>query len=78
MDSPELGTIGPSTYNRQEGHRENGFLMATGLDIKAGTELSEGRAVDICATILDLMEAKLPDYFDGQPIPLRQPTSKHI
>lgn len=78
VDSPELGRIGPITYNRPGGHRENGFLMAKGSGIKAGSKLSQGRAIDLGATILDFMGAKIPDYFDGQPLPLRQTTSNFL
>ena len=66
VDSPDLGRIGPITYNRPGGHRENGFLMAAGPRIAAGAELQSGRAVDVGATILDLMGAKIPNYFDGK------------
>ena len=65
VDSPDLGRIGPITYNRPGGHREHGFLMATG-DRISNSRLQSGRAVDVGATILDLMGAKVPDYFDGK------------
>ncbi|MEL6928083.1 MAG: alkaline phosphatase family protein [Cyanobacteria bacterium J06600_6] len=65
VDSPDLGRIGPITYNRPGGHRENGFLMAKGPRISPNSELQSGRAVDVGATILDLMGAEVPDYFDG-------------
>jgi predicted AlkP superfamily phosphohydrolase/phosphomutase len=68
IDSPDLGRIGPITYNRPGGHRENGFLLAKGPGIEPGSDLSEGRAVDIGATVLNLMGAKTPDYFDGKPL----------
>lgn len=66
IDSPNIGRIGPITYNRPGGHREHGFLMIKGSRISPGIELKDGRAVDIGATILDLMGANIPDYFDGQ------------
>jgi hypothetical protein len=68
VDSPDLGRIGPITYNRPGGHRENGFLMAKGPGISPNSTLSTGRAVDVGATILNLMGAKIPDYFDGKPL----------
>ncbi|AFZ37214.1 type I phosphodiesterase/nucleotide pyrophosphatase [Stanieria cyanosphaera PCC 7437] len=68
VDSPDLGRIGPITYNRPGGHREHGFLLAAGPGIKPGSDLIDGRAVDLSATILNLMGAKLPDYFDGKPL----------
>jgi len=66
VDSPDLGRIGPITYNRPGGHREHGFLMAKGPRISPNSELQSGRAVDVGATILDLMGAEIPDYFDGK------------
>ena len=66
VDSPDLGRIGPITYNRPGGHREHGFLMAKGPRISPSGGLQSGRAVDVGATILDLMGAEIPDYFDGK------------
>lgn len=68
VDSPDIGRIGPITYNRPGGHRENGFLMAKGPGIQPGSELIKGRAVDVGATILNLMGADIPEYFDGEPL----------
>lgn len=68
VDSPDLGRIGPITYNRPGGHREHGFLMAVGPGIEPGSHLNHGRAVDLSATILNLMGAELPAYFDGKPL----------
>ena len=66
IDSPDIGRIGPITYNRPGGHREHGFLMARGPRISHDIQLKDGRAVDVGATILDLMGAEIPDYFDGK------------
>jgi predicted AlkP superfamily phosphohydrolase/phosphomutase len=68
VDSPDLGRIGPITYNRPGGHREHGFLMAAGPGIEPGSHLTHGRAVDLSATILNLMGAEIPTYFDGKPL----------
>ncbi|MDJ0634035.1 MAG: alkaline phosphatase family protein [Xenococcaceae cyanobacterium MO_188.B29] len=68
VDSPDVGRIGPVTYNRPGGHRENGFLLAKGQGIAPNSNLSTGRAVDIGATILNLMGATIPNYFDGKPL----------
>ncbi len=68
VDSPDVGRIGPITYNRPGGHRENGFLLAKGKEIQAKDNLTDGRAVDIAATILNLMGATIPDYFDSKPL----------
>lgn len=66
VDSPDIGRIGPITYNRPGGHREHGFLMAKGPRISPQNCLEAGRAVDVGATILDLMGAEIPAYFDGK------------
>lgn len=68
VDSPDLGRIGPITLNRPGGHRAQGFLMAKGPGIESGSVLKDGAAVDLAPTILTLMEAPLPDYFDGKPL----------
>ena len=68
VDSPDIGRIGPITYNRPGGHRENGFLMAKGPNIEPNSDLTEGRAVDVGATILNLMGADIPEHFDGKPL----------
>ncbi|MEO1465025.1 MAG: alkaline phosphatase family protein, partial [Cyanobacteria bacterium J06633_1] len=52
IDSPDIGRIGPITYNRPGGHREHGFLMAKGPGIPSSRNLTSGRAVDVGATIL--------------------------
>lgn len=66
VDSPDIGRIGPITYNRPGGHREHGFLMIKGPRIKPQSSFAPGRAVDVGATILDLMGADIPEYFDGK------------
>ena len=68
VDSPDIGRIGPITYNRPGGHRENGFLMAKGPNIEPQSNLTEGRSLDIGATILGLMGADIPAHFDGKPL----------
>ncbi|NEO60773.1 MAG: nucleotide pyrophosphatase [Moorea sp. SIO4G2] len=66
VDSPDVGRIGPITYNRPGGHRARGFLMASGPGITPGSSLPEAHPVDIAPTILTLMGAPIPDYFDGK------------
>ena len=68
VDSPELGRIGPITLNRPGGHRARGFVMAQGPGIAAGSSVEGGAAIDLAPTILALMGAPLPDYFDGKPL----------
>lgn len=61
-----MGCIGLVTYNRPGGHSEHGFLMAKGPRISPESSFADGRAVDVGATILDLMGADIPPYFDGK------------
>ena len=68
VDSPDFGRIGPVTYNRPGSHRPHGFLLAKGPGIQAGSDLPEGHPVDIAPTILKLMNAPIPEYFDGKPL----------
>ncbi|HBB32471.1 MAG TPA: nucleotide pyrophosphatase [Cyanobacteria bacterium UBA8803] len=68
VDSPDVGRIGPVIYYRPGGHRASGFFMAKGAGIASGSSLPGGRAVDVGATILELMGAPIPDYFDGKPL----------
>lgn len=68
VDSPDVGRVGPVTFNRPGGHRSQGFLMAKGPDIAAGSELQNGRVIDLAPTILSLLDAPIPDYLDGQPL----------
>ncbi|MGD1917656.1 MAG: alkaline phosphatase family protein [Pleurocapsa sp.] len=68
VESPDVGRIGPITYNRPGGHRENGFFMAKGTGIEPQSEMTTGRAVDIGATILNYMGAEVPQHFDGKPL----------
>ncbi|MBW4564841.1 MAG: alkaline phosphatase family protein [Mojavia pulchra JT2-VF2] len=66
VDSPDIGRIGPIIYYRPGGHRPRGFLMAKGPNIAPGSSLPEGQILDLAPTILELMGAPIPDYFDGK------------
>jgi predicted AlkP superfamily phosphohydrolase/phosphomutase len=72
IDSPQYGRIGPIYFNRTGAHRPRGFVIAKGPGIEAGSDLPEAHAVDLTATILDLMDAPIPEYMDGKPIRLRK------
>jgi predicted AlkP superfamily phosphohydrolase/phosphomutase len=67
-DSPELGRVGPIPFFRSGGHNANGFLLAAGPGIAAGSALPESRAVDLAPTILALMGAPQPQHLEGRPI----------
>ena len=68
VDSPKFGRIGPIYFNRTGAHRPRGFWFVKGPGIEAGSNLPEAHAVDLAPTILDLMEAPIPEYMDGKPL----------
>ena len=66
IDSSRLGRVGPLTHCRAGGHKSQGFLLGKGPDIPAGFELPQGGTVDLAPTILNLMNAKIPEHLDGK------------
>ncbi|GAB4530277.1 MAG: alkaline phosphatase family protein [Pleurocapsa sp.] len=66
VDSSSLGRIGPLTHCRSGGHKSQGFLMAKGTKIPSNFNLFGGEVVDLAPTILDLMDAPIPDYLEGK------------
>ncbi len=66
IDHPTFGRVGPVPYRRTGSHRSQGFLTVRGPNIPAGSTLPAGHAVDLAPTILELMGAPIPDYFDGE------------
>lgn len=66
VDSPKLGRVGPLTHCRAGGHKGQGFLLGKGPDIPTGFNLPAGEAVDLAPTILNLMDAEIPEYLDGK------------
>ena len=65
IDHPRLGRIGPVPYRRTGSHRARGFWMLKGPDVGAHTTLPSGHAVDLAATILELMQAPAAAPLDG-------------
>ncbi|NEO02632.1 MAG: nucleotide pyrophosphatase, partial [Moorea sp. SIO3I7] len=49
-------------------HRSDGFLVIQGQDIEPGSSLPAGHSLDLAPTILNLMGAPIPDYFQGKPL----------
>lgn len=76
IDHPEFGRIGPVPYRRTGSHRGRGFLTVRGPGIDAGSTLPDGHGVDLAPTILELMGAPIPEYFDGKPLVLRKQVSE--
>lgn len=66
VDSSDLGRIGPVPYLRTGSHRANGFFMAQGPNITPGSALPVAHALDLAPTILDLMGAPIPQYYEGK------------
>ncbi|MBE7382997.1 MAG: alkaline phosphatase family protein [Leptolyngbya sp. SIO1E4] len=68
IEDSELGRMGPVPYRRTGSHRPRGFLTVCGPGIEAGSQLAESHGVDLAPTILELMGAPIPEYFDGKPL----------
>ncbi|NEQ82890.1 MAG: nucleotide pyrophosphatase [Moorea sp. SIO2I5] len=70
VESPDVGRIGPVPHYRSGSHRPEGFIIAAGPDIASGVDFGGGHALDLPPTILELMGAPIPEYFEGKPLPL--------
>ena len=68
IDSPDAGRIGPLPFYRTAGHHNEGFLLAAGPGIAAGSELPDGETVDLAPTILRSLEAPIGNHFEGHPL----------
>jgi predicted AlkP superfamily phosphohydrolase/phosphomutase len=68
VESPDIGRIGPLPHFRTGSHRSQGFFIAQGPGIEPGSSLPTARSLDLTPTILHLMGAPIPDYFDGSPM----------
>jgi hypothetical protein len=66
VDSPDIGRIGPIPYFRAGSRWERGFFMVKGLGITPGSELPTSEVIDLPPTILQLMNAPIPEYFEGK------------
>ncbi|MEB3360484.1 MAG: alkaline phosphatase family protein [Synechococcales bacterium] len=75
LESPSFGRIGPVPYQRTGSHTPNGFML---LHNGSGYTLASERqasALDLAPTLLDLMGAPIPDYFEGQSLLTKQPVA---
>ena len=67
-DSSRFGRIGPFMHHRPGGHRGKGFVISKGPGITPGSKNDDVEAVDIAPTILQLLNAPVPDHLDGHPM----------
>jgi predicted AlkP superfamily phosphohydrolase/phosphomutase len=66
VSHPLLGIIGPMPHFRAGSHRHTGFLLASGPCISAGSTIEGGHALDIAPTILNLLDARIPQHIRGK------------
>lgn len=71
VNSPDFGRVGPISYFRSGSHRNPGFVMVKGPEFVPGSNLPDSEVVDLPATILDLMGAKIPEYFEGHSLRIK-------
>jgi hypothetical protein len=73
VDHPTLGRVGPVPYSRPGGHRPQGFLMLDSPGENTQSFHSQaGGAIDLAPTLLDLMNAPIPQYLDGKSLLSRE------
>jgi len=63
---PDLGKIGPVPHFRAGSHRHTGFMIASGAKIKSNEQITNGHALDVAPTILNLLGKKIPSYMKGK------------
>ena len=68
VESKEYGRIGPVPYYRSGGHRHEGFMVAAGGSIPKSKMTFRGHAMDLPATILDLIGVQVPEHIEGRPL----------
>lgn len=74
VDSAEYGRIGPFHHYRGGSHRPNGFMLAAGPNIPKESDKLEGHVMDMAPTILNLMDAEVPEYLEGESL-LKAPSA---
>ncbi len=75
VDSPEYGRFGPLPPYRAGSHRAEGFILAVTPDLDTEVPFSGGHVLDLAPTILKLMGAPIPEYLEGQPLPIQSKTA---
>ena len=71
VESPKFGSIGPVPYQRTGSHTPNGFMLVHSPSHELGESGSTGSALDLAPTILELMNAEIPDHFEGRSLVTR-------
>ncbi|HEY7944342.1 MAG: hypothetical protein ACHP7M_06360 [Burkholderiales bacterium] len=73
-ESPVVGQVYAPVYHphapRSGDHTANSQLWVSGPGIPATAKVRYGNVLDIAPTILDALGVALPDWLDGQPLPL--------
>lgn len=65
VDSDRFGRIGPAPFRRTGDHYNQGFFALCGREISPRT-LPPADLVDLAPTLLDLMNVRRPNHFDGR------------
>ncbi len=68
IESPAFGRIGPVPFRRSGAHTRNGFMFLKSGTIKPGSTFPTCRPLDITPTILDLLGAPVPAYYEGRSV----------
>lgn len=66
VDGVGIGRIGPVPYYRTGGHKNAGFMIATGPDVATRPTIGSAEVVDFAPTILDLLGAPIPVHYEGR------------
>jgi predicted AlkP superfamily phosphohydrolase/phosphomutase len=67
IEHPRVGRIGPVPFRRTGGHSPAGFAMVAGPGIEPA-DLGRRAALDVPATILALLDRRIPAEFEGRPL----------
>lgn len=66
VESDTHGRMGPAPFQRSGSHSDRGFLFIQSPQVKPGSDLSDGHALDLAPTLLALMDAPQPEHLEGR------------
>lgn len=75
VESPAFGRIGPVPFRRSGAHTRNGFMFLKGDAIAPGSAFPTGHPLDVTPTILDMLGAPVPAYYEGRSV-LAEPAAE--